>query len=218
MTDHDIVNIDEQGDASAPLSDDILIDIPEPSSMDRLEREMILKNTREALSNPRNLAAAGAGALMLGGLELARRSNVRDKEKKKPGFLKRTLGTIAGLGLTGAGAYGAYKLMKPVSENANPYQSAFKPSAILPTAAGTAAAISAFPLADVITSGMKEGPLKTVSNIGAKALLSTLGTAGAGYVGYEAGKAIEREQEKRRRQEMQDRNKFLPDFYYDNVG
>lgn len=185
------------------------------------------KNIRDDISKkaltpefliPAGAAALGAGTLFRTGQRLA---NVpfsdRDDDDKKRSGLRNTLGTLAGLGLTGAGAYGAYKLMnrpKTVNENtSNPYSSAFKPSSILGGTLGTAAAIGSFPLADVITSGMKEGPLKTVTNIGAKALLSTIGTAGAGYAGFKAGEEIEKAQKRAEEKKRQEQNPYLPKFY-----
>lgn len=170
---------------------------------------------------PAGVAALGAGTLFRTGQRLA---NVpfpdRDEEDKKRSGLRNTLGTLAGLGLTGAGAYGAYKLMnrpKTVNESrSNPYSAAFKPSSILGGTLGTAAAIGSFPLADAITSGMKEGPLKTITNIGAKALLSTVGTAAAGYAGYKAGEEIENAQrraEEASEKRRQEQNPYLPKFY-----
>lgn len=177
--------------------------------------EVAKEKTQEFLSNPNNLAAIGAGALTLGGLDMIRRSNKRDDRGRSPGFLKRVAGTGLGLGLTGAGAYAASQLMKPKLSEAqvNPYSSAFKPSSILGGTLGTAAAIGSFPLADVITSGMKEGPLKTITNIGAKALLSTVGTAGAGYAGFKAGEEIEKAQKRAEEKKRQEQNPYLPKFY-----
>lgn len=237
MTDRGIVNINEEdddidfdelfdsdggsdgSDPDSTLKNVLGFDITSP-----FERGVALRKAKERVgefaSNPRNLAAAGAGALMLGGLELARRSNVKDKKKKKPGFLKRTLGTTAGLGLAGAGAYGAYKLMnkKPVSENVNPYGTALKPSSVLGGTGALAAALSAFPVADALTAGIPNEGLRAAANIGAKALISTVGSGLAGYGGYKAGREIEKAQARAQEKEYKKRNKYLPDFYYNNVG
>lgn len=192
-----------------------------PSS---LERGIIYRKAKEKFNNfvddPRNLAAVGAGALMLGGLDVARRSNKKNKQGKRPGFLKRTVGTLAGLGLAGAGAYGGYRMMKnPVSENYNPYASALKPSAVLGGTGALAAGLSAFPIADAITSGIPNETVRNIANVGSKALLSTVGSGLAGYGGWKVGKAIEDAEAARRKKEAQkNRNKYLPDFYYDNFA
>jgi hypothetical protein len=231
MTDRGIVNINEDDD----LDLDALFGDGESADADpgtepgfnfpsKLEMGIAYRKAKERVgdfvSNPRNLAATGAGALMLGGLELARRSNVKDKKKKKPGFLKRTLGTTAGLGLAGAGAYSAYKLMnkKPVSENTNPYGTALKPSSVLGGTGALAAGLAAFPVADALTAGIPNEGLRAAANIGAKALLSTVGSGLAGYGGYKAGREIEKAQTRAQEKEYKKRNQYLPDFYYNNVG
>ena len=182
------------------------------------EAARILQNT---IKDPATLAALGAGALLIGGgiglgQRLTRQKPADGKRSSKKGILGKTARTMAGLGLAGAGAYGAYRMLKPnlgEATEANPYGAAFKPSSVLGGSLGTFAAIGSFPLADYITSGMKEGPLKSVANIGAKAILSTLGTAAAGYGGWKAGREIEKAQEKRRQEKLRKENPYLPRFY-----
>ena len=167
---------------------------------------------------PAGAAALGAGALFRTGQRIANIGSGKDKDQRKKGsgFVRN----IAGLGLAGAGAYGAYKLMnkKPVSENANPYGAALKPSSVLGGTGALAAGLAAFPVADALTAGIPNEGLRAAANIGAKALLSTVGSGLAGYGGYKAGREIEKAQARAQEKEYKKRNQYLPDFYYNNVG
>ena len=166
---------------------------------------------------PAGAAALGAGALFRTGQRIA---NVGSDEKKRRGPISRAFRTIVPLGLAGAAAYGGYRMMKnPVSENYNPYASALKPSSVLGGASALAAGLISFPTADALTSGIPNETVRTIANVGSKALLSTVGSALAGYGGWKAGKAIEDAEAARRKKEAQkNRNKYLPDFYYDNFA
>ena len=162
---------------------------------------------------PAGIAALGTTAVLSRGK--------KTKDGKKPGFIRRAAGTLAGLGLTGAAAYGAHKMLKsqnPMSEAVS--DRFFSLSGMGAGFGSLAGGLAAFPLADALTANIKNPALKAVANIGSKALFSTGLTAGGGYAGYKAGEAVEKQMKKKEmeRFEKERRNQYLPNFYYDRMA
>ena len=166
---------------------------------------------------PQVLVPAGIAAL---GTTAVLSRPKKTKDDKEPGFLRRTAGTLAGLGLTGAAAYGAHKMLKPRTVFEDVSDRFFSPSGLGAGFGSLAGGLAAFPLADALTSNIKNPALKAVANIGSKALFSTGLTAGGGYAGFKAGEAVENEMNRRERErlEKERRNQYLPNFYYDRMA